>query len=127
MDPAHQRYVANVFGYACKLCVVFVKDKASLLEHVKADDHVAKFTASEETRVAAEKEAADKKAEEEAAKKAAEEEANGTENAGEAGDDAEVNGTEEAGENGDAKAEDVAEATSAEDAQGLNSSIISID
>lgn len=118
VDQAQLRYAINVFGFACKLCVVFIKDKASLLEHLKTDDHMAKFTAAEEERVAKEKAEAEAKAAEEAAKQEAESDAKEEAADDAAGDQASADGGEETTVNGDEPATGDDAAAKIEDAQG---------
>lgn len=60
--------MTTVFGFVCKLCTVFIKDKPALQEHVKGEGHLAKFTPAEEERLVKEKEEAEKKAAAEAEK-----------------------------------------------------------
>lgn len=63
-----------VFGYCCRLCNVFLKDKSSRQEHCQTEDHTNKFNEAEVERIAKEEEEKKKKVEvekvpEEASKK----------------------------------------------------------
>lgn len=45
-------YIVPVFGYCCKLCDVFLKDKNARNEHAKQEDHLEKFKVAEEEKKA---------------------------------------------------------------------------
>lgn len=66
IEPAQLRYVPAVFGFCCKLCDVFVKDKYMRAAHIALESHQEKFKAAEEQKLkeeAAKKEAEAKEAE----------------------------------------------------------------
>lgn len=43
IDQAQLKCVPAVFGFVCKLCDVFLRDKAARREHIDSDNHMEKF------------------------------------------------------------------------------------
>lgn len=48
IDQAQLKCVPAVFGFVCKLCDVFLRDKVARREHIDSDEHMEKFKAFEE-------------------------------------------------------------------------------
>lgn len=48
IDQAQLKCVPAVFGFVCKLCDVFLRDKVARREHIDCDEHMEKFRAFEE-------------------------------------------------------------------------------
>lgn len=48
IDQAQLKCVPAVFGFVCKLCDVFMRDKVARREHIDSADHMEKFKAFEE-------------------------------------------------------------------------------
>jgi len=51
-ESVQGHYVTPVFGYMCKLCDVFCRDKQARNEHAKLEDHLEKFKVAEEEKKA---------------------------------------------------------------------------
>lgn len=49
IDQAQLKCVPAVFGFVCKLCDVFLRDKIARREHIDSEDHLVKFVAFEES------------------------------------------------------------------------------
>jgi len=58
IDQAQLKCVPAVFGFVCKLCDVFLRDKIARREHIDSDDHMEKFRIFEEEQKIKEEEAA---------------------------------------------------------------------